>query len=142
MKIVDVNILLYAINKDDPLHPKINKWWRQSLSSSESIGLSWLVIVGFVRLATLSKVFANPLSPEQATQQVNQWLNHANVRLVKESNNHWRILQQLLIETGKAGNLTSDAHLAALAISGGSTLISCDNDFSRFPQLRWENPTA
>jgi uncharacterized protein len=41
---------------------------------------------------------------------------------------------------GAAGNLTSDAHLAALAIERGAVLCSADNDFSRFPRLRWSNP--
>ena len=48
----------------------------------------------------------------------------------------------LLDRTGTAGNLTSDAHLAALAISLGATLVSCDADLGRFPALRWVNPAG
>jgi predicted nucleic acid-binding protein len=47
-----------------------------------------------------------------------------------------------LSEVGAAGNLTTDAHLATLAISHGAILISCDSDFARFKGLRWENPIA
>ena len=43
---------------------------------------------------------------------------------------------------GDDGNLTTDAHLAALAISHGAVLASCDADFARFSRLRWHNPTA
>ena len=71
---------------------------------------------------------------------VDQWLSHPNVRLVKESDEHWRILQTLLKQTGTAGNLTTDAHLATLAISHGAELVSFDADFARFPKLRWRNP--
>lgn len=142
MKIVDVNILLYAINKDDPFHRTINSWWKKALSASEPVGMSWLTIVGFIRLATLRTVFAKPLSPQQAIGRVSEWLNHANVTIVRESNEHWKILEELLLEANGAGNLTSDAHLAALAISRGATLVSCDTDFSRFRQLKWENPAA
>jgi len=42
---------------------------------------------------------------------------------------------------GTAGNLTDDAHLAALAIEHGAEL-STDNDFSRFEGVRWVNPLA
>jgi predicted nucleic acid-binding protein len=43
---------------------------------------------------------------------------------------------------GTAGNLTSDAHLAALAIEWNARLCSCDTDFARFPGLNWKNPLA
>ncbi len=60
--------------------------------------------------------------------------------VVHEREQHWDMLRSLLEEAGMAGNLTTDAHLAALAISHGAILISCGNDFMRFKGLRWENP--
>jgi hypothetical protein len=42
-------------------------------------------------------------------------------------------------EAGTAGNLTTDAHLAALAIEHGAELHSTDTDFARFAKLRWVN---
>jgi predicted nucleic acid-binding protein len=50
------------------------------------------------------------------------------------------VLRQLLEPLGTAGNLTTDAHLAALAIEHGAELCSTDMDFSRFAGLRWTNP--
>lgn len=48
---------------------------------------------------------------------------------------------EILTGTGTAGNLTTDAHLAALAIENGAVLCSTDGgDFSRFRGLRWVNP--
>ncbi len=44
----------------------------------------------------------------------------------------------LLTEAGTAGNLTTDAHLAALAIEHGGRLVSFDRDFARFPGVRLE----
>lgn len=69
-----------------------------------------------------------------------RWLARPNVRIVQEADEHMRLLRGLLEETGAAGNLTSDAHLAALALSHGATLLSFDNDFARFPRLQWINP--
>jgi predicted nucleic acid-binding protein len=41
---------------------------------------------------------------------------------------------------GASGGLTTDAHLAALAIEYQAELFSNDSDFSRFPGLRWTDP--
>ena len=43
---------------------------------------------------------------------------------------------------GSAGNLSNDAHLAALAIEHNGSLCSADADFRRFPGLRLINPLA
>jgi hypothetical protein len=55
---------------------------------------------------------------------------------------HWRLLRGLLLASGTAGNLTTDAHLAALALEHGAELCSTDADFARFPGVRWRNPLA
>ncbi len=68
------------------------------------------------------------------------WLSLESTRLLREKDEHWDILRSLLAEAGTAANLVTDAHLAALAISHGAVLASCDNDFARFRGLRWENP--
>ena len=39
---------------------------------------------------------------------------------------------------GSAGNLTHDAHLAAVAIEHGAMLVSFDNDFAGFAGLSFE----
>jgi predicted nucleic acid-binding protein len=59
---------------------------------------------------------------------------------VHPTDRHLPVLRDLLLPLGTAGNLTSDAHLAALAIEHGAMLCSCDVDFSRFPGLRWVDP--
>lgn len=140
MKLVDLNVLLYAINHDADHHAKLRRWWELALQEEEPIGLAWVVLLGFLRLTTNAKVFPKPLSAEQAARIIDGWLAHAHVRLVHETEEHWRILKGLVDQTGTAGNLTTDAHLASLAISYGAVLVSCDSDFARFPKLRWENP--
>lgn len=140
MKLVDVNILIYAIHRKTPLHETVRSWWEAALSGDEPVGLAWIALLGFLRLTTNTRAFQKPLVPEEAVQHVETWIAHPNTRFVAETRDHWRILKQLLAETGTAGNLTTDAHLAALAISHGATLVSCDADFGRFRHLRWENP--
>ena len=140
MKLVDLNILLYAVNQQAPWHDSIRLWWEAALADDEPVGLPWVVLLGFLRLSTNARVFADPLSSSQAIDRVQEWLTHPNVRIVRETDQHWLILRELLDEAGTAGNLTTDAHLAAIAISHGAILASCDADFGRFRHLRWENP--
>ena len=140
MKIVDLNILLYAINQDSAQHARVLAWWEETLSGEKPVGLAWIVLMGFLRLSTSARVFARPLTPAESFERIDAWLGHPNVRVVHETERHWEILRQLLEQSGTSGNLTTDAYLATLAISQGATLASCDTDFARFSGLRWENP--
>ena len=54
--------------------------------------------------------------------------------------NHFQTWSSLLKRLGTAGNLTTDAHLAALAIERGLILQTTDADFARFSGLKWNNP--
>jgi len=141
MKVVDLNVLIYAINRAAPLHERVAAWWESALNGQDPIALSWPVINAFIRLTTRAAIFPRPLSVDAACAYVDRWLELPAVRVLTESERHWSLFKELLRETGAAGNLTTDAHLAALALSHAATLVSCDNDFARFPGLRWENPT-
>jgi hypothetical protein len=140
VKLIDLNVLLYAINEDAAHHGPILTWWEQAVNGDETLGLPWIVLLGFLRLATNPDVFPRPLAPESAIAKVDGWLALDSTRLVREKDEHWDVLRPLLAEAGTAANLVTDAHLAALAISHGAVLVSCDHDFARFRGLRWENP--
>ena len=140
MKLVDLNILLYAVNEDAPHHVPIVEWWNDALNGDETVGLAWPVVVGFLRISTNPRIFPEPLTSEVAVEQIDDWLGLDVVSVVMETRDHWRTLRDLLADVGAAGNLAADAHLAALAMTHGATLVSCDGDFARFDSLRWENP--
>jgi len=133
MKVVDLNVLIYAINRAAPLHERVAAWWESALNGPDPIALSWPVINAFIRLTTRTAICPRPLSVDAASAYVDRWLELPAVRLLTESERHWSLSKELLRETGAAGNLTTDAHLAALAMSHAATLVSCDNDFARFP---------
>ena len=140
MKVLDLNLLLYAVNRDSPRHADAKAWLEETLSGDERIGLPWAVILGFIRLATNARVVTNPVTTEQAVAVVDSWLGLASAAPLDPGEDHWRILRELLLDTGAAGNLTTDAHLAALAIEHGGELCSTDADFARFPRLKVVNP--
>jgi toxin-antitoxin system PIN domain toxin len=142
VKLVDLNVLLYAVNRDSTHHDVIRRWWENAINGDEPVGLAWVVLLGFLRLSTHPRVFPGPLDAGQAIDRVDAWIAHPNVKIVRETDEQWRLLKSALDETGTAGNLTTDAHLASLAIAHGATLVSCDTDFGRFAKLRWENPLS
>lgn len=97
-------------------------------------------MLGFVRLVTNRRVFSNPLSLEEAVHYVDRWLEQPNVGIVVPTSTHWPLVKDLLKSSGTAGNLTTDAHIAALAVEHGYIVCSNDADFGRFPSVKWVNP--
>jgi hypothetical protein len=142
MKIVDANLLLYATNLEAPTHAPARRWLESTLSGSETVGFAWIVLLAFLRLSTRAGVFSRPLNAVQAFDLIDEWLCQPCSTVVHPGDRHARILRDLIASWGSAGNLTSDAHLAALAIENRAVLCSCDADFSRFAGLRWQNPLA
>ena len=142
MKLLDVNLLLYAVDETSEFHDTARPWFEQTLSGSETVALPWHTLTAFVRLTTRAAVFAEPLHPDRALDYVEQWLLQPCATVVHPTFRHLAVMRDLLRAVGTAGNRVSDAHLAALAIEHGATLCSRDSDFSRFPGLRWEDPLS
>jgi uncharacterized protein len=140
VRLVDANLLLYAVDERSPRHPDARSWLEMQLNGSETIALSWSVLLAFVRLSTSPRVFETPLSGERAFDTVDAWLAQPCVTIVHPGDRHAAVMRRLLASPGMAGNLVSDAHLAALAIENGAELYSCDTDFARFVGLRWVDP--
>lgn len=142
MLVPDVNLLVYAYNSDAPLHARARRWWEDSLSGSDDVGLPWAVILGYVRLMTSRAVLPRPLSAREALAHARAWLGRPQALLLLPGARHLDVLDSLASKTSFSGTLATDAHLAALAIEHQAELHSNDSDFARFPGLRWRNPLA
>jgi uncharacterized protein len=140
MILPDVNLLLYAHNTLDPKHEAARCWWDAHLAGRAGIGLAWVVLLGFIRLSTHPRVFTTPFRPSEVTGRIAEWLSLPHVKIIHPSDQHFTVLAALIEKAGTAGNLTTDAHLAALAIERGLILQTTDADFARFPGLKWHNP--
>lgn len=137
-----MNLLLYAVDTSSPRHRAARRWLEERLSGTETFAFAWAVLLAFVRLTTNPRVFETPLRSAEALDLVDGWLAHPCSTVLHPTERHAVILRELLEPFGTAGNLTSDAHLAALAIEHGAELCSSDSDFSRFAGLRWLDPLA
>lgn len=140
MILADANLLIYAVNRDAPQHPAARAWWEDTLSGTTPVGLPWPVLLAFLRLSTHARVMRSPASAEQALGYVHEWLAQPYVTPLNPGETHWLILSRLLADSGAAGNLTNDAHIAAIAIQHGYVVYSADNDFKRFQGIRHVNP--
>lgn len=141
MILPDINLLLYAYNRASPFHAGAVSWWQSALRGHEPVGLAPVVALGFVRLITRPGAFPAPLPPGPAIAAVASWL-HCPPVVVLDDGGPERLCRvfQLLEACGTAGNLTSDAQIAALALEHHAVVHTADADFSRFPGVRWRNP--
>lgn len=132
MKIVDANVLLYATNRAGAHHDAAHGWLTTALNGAEAIGLPWVSLLAFVRISTNPRVFATPLPVATACELVETWLGQPPATAIAPTPRHAQVLRGLLERAGTAGNLTTDAHLAALAIEHSADIATFDRDFARF----------
>ena len=139
MKLLDVNLLLYATNPQAARHEEARTWFDDLMNSGERIGLPWHTLVGFLRMSTQPASFRPPLPMDTALAFVEEWLEWDTVWVPEPTADHIRIVGELLRPVPRSA-LVPDAHLAALAIEHGLTLCSNDLDFRLFPGRRLLNP--
>lgn len=135
MKLVDLNVLIYATDTAAKHHERSSEWLDTAMRGTETVGLPTAVTVGFIRLTTNPRVMREPLDPSIAVDFVRHWLARPNVTVPQPTARHYDVMRELLVATGTGGNLVTDAHLAALAIEHGAELCTFDADFTRFPGL-------
>lgn len=140
MILPDVNVLVHAHNEDSRFHESARDWWDGCLAGTEGVGLAWIAILGFIRITTNRRIFARPFTVGVVTESVSTWLEQPHIHVVEPSARHFERLRAELERLGTAGDLTTDAHLAVLAMERGYVLYSTDSDFARFKGLRWLNP--
>jgi hypothetical protein len=140
MRLVDVNVLVYAFRADAPGHAAHRAWLQGLVGSDEAYAVSDHVLAGFLRVVTHPKVFRPPTPFGLALAFVRACRERANAVLVAPGARHWTIFAKLCREAGARGNLVPDAWLAALAIESGCELVTTDRDFARFRGLRWRHP--
>ncbi len=140
MKVLDINVLLEAVNTASTNHARQLAFLERILNEDEVVALPWHTLLGFLRIGTDRRNTFH-LEPRIAVELIDRWLACPNVRILHPRERHWAIVRELVESVPAAGRLIPDAHLAALAIENGAELCSADTDFSRFPRLKWTDPT-
>lgn len=142
MNIVDANVLLYAVNESAGRHHEARGWLDGALAGGSTVGFSWVSVLAFVRLSTKVGLFPSPLPVDGALDRIRAWLGQPTSVVLEPTARHLDVLAGLLGAVGTGGNITNDAHLAALAIEHRGEVVTYDSDFGRFPGVAWRSPAA
>lgn len=140
MIIPDVNLLLYAYDEASPSHGPAVTWLQQCMRGDDPVGLTKVVIFGFLRVGTSPRVFNHPMTVAEAAGHIRGWLEQPAVRMLESTPRHVDLVLGLLEQAGTAANLVTDAQIAAAAIEHNGIVHTTDADFVRFPDVRWFNP--
>jgi uncharacterized protein len=138
----DVNVLLYAYDSASERHQPCRDWLAGAMNGTEEVGLSFVTVLGFLRIATSPRVLHQPRTVSEAIAIVRTWLDRPQVRMLVPSSGYWLSLGEVAAGGDAAGGLLMDAHLVALAREHGATVVSTDRDFRRFRGVRLVDPTA
>lgn len=142
MIVPDVNLLIHAYNRSSPVHEAARVWWESLMNGNAPVGLTWIAAAGFIRITTNPRILGHPLPATKACSHVRSWLARPVVSILQPGPRHAELMFGFLESLGTAGNLTTDAQLAAIAVEFQAELQSTDADFLRFPGLKWKNPLA
>ena len=140
MKLLDVNVLLYAFRKDVEQHSSYRRWLMGQLGSGQELGIPDVTAYGFMRVVTHPKIFQNPSSRDEAFSFIDTLRAHPRLRSVLPSSRTWEAFKTLCVASAARGNLMTDAWIAALAMEHGAVVVSADKDFARFPGLWRQHP--
>ena len=138
---LDVNILLYASYQPSPFHSRAVEFLGECRSRAEPLVLTWVTLMSYLRMVTSSSVFANPLPPDQARENVEELLALEQVKIVSEKEGFWDLYRQATRGMTVKGKLVPDSHLATLLLQHEvKVLYTNDSDFRKFHFLEVRNP--
>jgi toxin-antitoxin system PIN domain toxin len=140
--LVDANILLFAIDTRSPFHVRAEGWLTEQLNGVRRVAFPWLSLAAFLRISTHPRASADPLTPAEAWQHIEDWLGCDTAWIPNPTDHHRQVLGSLVTKYELRGNLVTDGQLAALAIEHGLTVCSNDTDFARFEEIHWIDPLA
>ncbi len=132
MFVIDTNVLIYASHEGSSRHEDTRAWLHRMTATHQVLGIPWVAALGFLRITTNRRVFTKPFTTGEALAALTTWLDHPATTIVEPTARHLPLLAGLLTSAGTAGNLTTDAHIATLALEHDAGVASFDRDFARF----------
>ncbi len=138
---LDVNVLLYASDQSSDRHLRARRFVESCAAGPEILCLTWPTLMSYLRIATHPRIFATPLSPDEALANVSALIGLPHVRAVSELDGFVDAYKQVAGETPVRGNLVPDAQVAAILLQHGvRTLYSNDRDFRKFQSIDLRDP--
>jgi toxin-antitoxin system PIN domain toxin len=141
MVAVDTNLLVYAHRADSAWHELADRTVAALAEGGASWAIPWPCLYEFYAIVTHPKIYKPPTPVADALIQIDRWLESPTLVLLHEGDGFWETLRPLVDHSMVQGGAVHDARIAALCLRHGvKRLLSADRDFSRFPELRTDNP--
>lgn len=138
---VDTNVLVHAHRADSQWNEQARACLRRLAEGRPAWAIPWPCIHEFLAIVTHPRIYAPPSTIDQATDQIDAWMESPTLTIIAESDDHWSILRDQLTAGRISGPMVHDARVAALCIGNGvSEILTADRDFDRFPGLASRNP--
>lgn len=138
---VDSNILVYAHREDSEWHASAYAKLAELAEGRAAWAIPWPCVHEFLAIVTHPRIYAPATPLARAIDQIEAWTASPSLVLLAESEAHWRVLREVLVNGKIAGARVHDARVAALCLQHGvRQLWSADRDFGRFPDLTVINP--
>jgi len=137
---VDANILVYASNQGDPVHPQATELVQRLAAGPDLLYLFWPVVLGYLRIVTHPAILPKPLSAREATANTEALLRRPHVRAPGEGDGFWELFRSTSREQAR-GNDVPDAHLVTLMRQHGVRRIySRDSGLRRYAEVEVIDP--
>ena len=135
--IFDSNILIYLAFKGAKEHLAARNVTDRIFAAQEIVILTEAVVLSFLRISTSLK--PTSLTSIEAQIFLDALLDYPQIQLFAPSLRHYKSLTANLVKGKIKGNLVMDAHLAEVALLTNSTIITNDDDFKKFPRVKFIN---
>jgi toxin-antitoxin system PIN domain toxin len=138
---LDINPLVYAAHTASPFHAVAQATFHDLNVRGETTYLFWPVAVGFVRVTTSLGLHQDPLTLDDATDDIRRLLLLPHIQTGIESAEFFARFIEACTEVHATGNLVSDAYIVALMRQHGvSRILTHDRDFRKFDGIRVVDP--
>ena len=140
MRVVDANVLIYAVEAESPFHEASHRWLSDALFSSEITIIPWVSVLTLVRIATDPRIYDDPWSASDLMREVDWWLRTPSVLKHPPVDPSPALVAEMIEHKHGRGSHVNDAFLAAVAKTNEADVVSFDGDFAHYPGIRWVRP--
>jgi hypothetical protein len=139
---IDTNVLVYAHRRESIHHCAAARLLRTLAEGDAPWAIPWPVCSEYLSVVTNSRFWGREsIDRDAAWAQLKAWARSPSVSLLAETDEFLTVFEEIARRPRVNGRTVHDARIAALCmVWGAEVLLTCDRDFSLFPELRTRDP--